>query len=107
MVITAAVVVAVAVRGNGRNMVNGSAAICFLLLFFNTGMVPLEVFADWLQPAVRAQPMSPAIETMRALADGGPTLVPLLQTFAWTAGLLIMFGPLAVRGYRAAAEAGA
>ena len=102
----AAVVVAVAVRADGRNMVTGLASVCFLLLFFNTGMVPLEVFPEWLQPVVRAQPMSPAIETMRALAEGGPTLVPLLQTLAWTLGLLAVFGPLAVRGYRRAAEAG-
>jgi ABC-2 type transport system permease protein len=32
--------------------------------------------------------------------------VPMLQTTAWTIGLLMVFGPLAVRGYRAAAEAG-
>lgn len=102
----AAVVIALAVRADGRNIVTGLASICFLLLFFNTGMVPLEVFPGWLQPVVRAQPMSPAIETMRALAEGGAILVPFLQTVAWTAGLLVMFGPLAVRGYRAAAEGG-
>ena len=49
----AAVVVAVAVRADGRNMVTGLASVCFLLLFFNTGMVPLEVFPEWLQPVVR------------------------------------------------------
>jgi ABC-2 type transport system permease protein len=102
----AAVVVALAVRSVGRNMVTGLASVCFLLLFFNTGMVPVAVFPGWLQAIVRAQPMSPAIETMRAIAEGGPTLVPFLQTLAWTAGLLAVFGPLAIRGYRAAAEAG-
>lgn len=102
----AAVVVALGVRADGRNMVTGLSAVAFLLLFFNTGMVPLDVFPGWLQPVVRAQPMSPAIESMRALANGGPTLVPLLQTLAWTFGLLIVFGPFAVRGYRSAAEAG-
>ena len=80
--------------------------VAFLLLFFNTGMVPLDVFPGWLQPVVRAQPMSPAIETMRALADGGPTLWPLLQAVAWVLGLIVVFGPLAVRGYRVAAESG-
>jgi ABC-2 type transport system permease protein len=50
--------------------------------------------------------MSPAIEAMRGLAEGGPTLWPLLQSVAWVAGLLAVFGPIAVRGYRKAAEAG-
>ncbi|MCG5432368.1 ABC transporter permease [Mycobacterium sp. MYCO198283] len=103
----AAVVVAMGVRAGGRNIIVGLSAVSFLLLFFNSGMVPIDVFPGWLRPVVRAQPMSPAIEAMRALADGGPTLVPVLQTLSWTAGLLVVFGPLAVRGYRRAAEAGA
>ncbi len=102
----AAVIVAVGVRANGKNIITGLSMVAFLLLFFNTGMVPLDVFPGWLQPVVRAQPMSPAIEAMRALADGGPTLWPLLQSVAWVLGLIVVFGPLAVRGYRVAAESG-
>lgn len=101
----AAVVVALAVRATGKNMVAGLASVCFLLLFFNSGMVPVDVFPAWLQPVARAQPMSPAIEAMRGLAAGGPILWPLLQTLAWAVGLLTVFGPAAVRGYRRAAEA--
>jgi ABC-2 type transport system permease protein len=103
----AAVIVAVGVRANGKNIITGLSMVAFLMLFFNTGMVPLDVFPGWLQPVVRAQPMSPAIETMRALADSGPTLWPLLQSVAWVLGLIAVFGPLAVRGYRVAAESGA
>jgi ABC-2 type transport system permease protein len=43
---------------------------------------------------------------MRALAEGGPVLWPLLQAGVWTCGLVAVFAPTAVRGYRAAAEAG-
>ena len=50
--------------------------------------------------------MSPAIETMRALADGGATLWPFVQALGWVLGLIAVFGPLAVRGYRVAAESG-
>lgn len=87
-------------------MYSGLSTVCFLLLFFNSGMVPIDVFPDWLRPVVRAQPMSPAIEAMRALADGSATLVPVLQTLAWVAGLVAVFGPIAVRNYRVAAETG-
>ena len=103
----ATVIVAVGVQANGKNIITGLSTVCFLLLFFNSGMVPIDVFPDWLQPVVRAQPMSPAIEAMRALADGGPTLWPVLQSLAWVVGLIVVFGPMAVRGYRVAAESGA
>jgi ABC-2 type transport system permease protein len=33
-------------------------------------------------------------------------LWPLLQSAVWAVGLVAVFGPAAVRGYRAAAEAG-
>lgn len=102
----AAAVVAVAVQAGGKNIVTGLSTVCFLLLFFNSGMVPVGVFPDWLQPVVRAQPMSPAIELMRALAQGGPVLWPALQSAAWVLGLVAVFGPVAVRGYRVAAESG-
>jgi ABC-2 type transport system permease protein len=100
-------IVAVGVRAGGKNIITGLSTVCFLLLFFNSGMVPVDVFPAWLQPLVRAQPMSPAIETMRGLAEGGPVLWPALQSLAWVVGLVAVFGPMAVRGYRRAAEAGA
>ena len=103
----ATVIIAFGVKSNGKNIITGLSTVAFLLLFFNSGMVPVEVFPGWLQPVVSAQPMSPAIEAMRALADGGPTLWPVLQSVAWVVGLLAVFGPMAVRGYRAAAESGA
>lgn len=100
-------IVAFGVQSNGKNIITGLSTVCFLLLFFNSGMVPVDVFPGWLEPMVRAQPMSPAIETMRGLADGGPVLWPALQSLAWVIGLVAVFGPMAVRGYRRAAESGA
>ena len=100
----ATVIVAVGVQAGGKNIITGLSTVCFLLLFFNSGMVPIDVFPGWLQPAVRVQPMSPAIEAMRGLAAGGPILWPVLQAAAWVIGLLAVFGPVAVRGYRVAAE---
>ncbi len=102
----ATAVIAIAVRADGRAMVTWLGAGCVVLLFFNTGVAPAEVFPSWLQPAVRLQPMSPTIEAMRGLAEGGPVLWPLLQAAVWACGLVAVFAPMAVRGYRAAAEAG-
>jgi ABC-2 type transport system permease protein len=43
---------------------------------------------------------------MRALAQGGPALWPLLLTLIWSVGLAAVIGPLVVSGYRAAATSG-
>ena len=79
---------------------------CVVLLFLNTGVAPAEAFPGWLQPVVRFQPISPTIEAMRALAAGGPVLRPLWQAGVWAGALVAVFAPVAVRGYRAAAEVG-
>jgi ABC-2 type transport system permease protein len=102
----ATVVIAIAVRADGKAMVTWLGAACVVLLFLNTGVAPAEKFPGWLQPVVRFQPMSPTIEAMRGLAGGGPVLWPLCQAALWAGALVAVFAPAAIRGYRAAAEAG-
>ncbi len=102
----ATLVIAIAARADGKAMVTWLGAGCVLLLFLNTGVAPAEVFPGWLQPVVRFSPISPTIEAMRALAEGGPVLSPLSQAGLWAAVLVAVFAPAAMRGYRAAAEAG-
>lgn len=82
----------------------GSASIG--LVFGSSGVAPVEMFPSWLRPVIQFQPMSPAIESMRALAEGGSALWPLTLTFLWVLGFAAVFGPLAIRNYRAAAESG-
>jgi ABC-2 type transport system permease protein len=53
------------------------------------------------------QPMSAPIEAMWGLAHGGPLVRPLAMTIAWAMVLLAVFIPIAVRGYRNAAESNA
>lgn len=74
------------------------------LLFFNTGFAPAREYPGWLQPLVRYQPMSPAIDTMRGLTEGGAIATPLLATLCWSVGISLVFGVLATRGYRRAAQ---
>jgi ABC-2 type transport system permease protein len=75
-----------------------------LLMFFTTGFAPADQYPGWLQPIVRYQPMSTATDAMAGLTTGGAVATPLLLTVAWTAGLSILLGALAVRGYRRAAQ---
>jgi len=76
------------------------------LVFGSAGVAPVELFPSWLRPVIQFQPMSPAIESMRALAAGDSALWPLMLTFGWALVFAAVFGPLAVRRYRLAAESG-
>lgn len=101
------VVMAVAIRSNGRTIMTWLVAATVSLAFLNPGTTPINQFPDWLRPLVRLQPMSPPIEAMWALAHGGPLVWPMTMTLLWTTVLLAVFIPIAVRGYRQAAESGA
>jgi ABC-2 type transport system permease protein len=101
-----AVVMALAIRAGSGAIMNWLAAGTVALAFVNPGTTPIKLYPDWLRPLVRVQPMSPPIETMWALAHDGPLLRPLAITFIWVIALLAVFIPVAVRGYRLAAESG-
>jgi len=102
-----AVAMALAIRTNGRVVMTWLASVTVSLAFVNPGTTPIAQFPDWLRPLVRVQPMSPPIQAMWALAHDGPIVWPLVMTFLWTIALLAVFMPIAVRGYRLAAESNA
>ena len=55
-----------------------------------------------LQAFAEHQPVTAAVDAMRALVLGGPWGAKALETLAWSAGIVIVFGYLAVRRYRRA-----
>lgn len=75
-----------------------------LMMFFNSGFVPVMAYPRWLQPVVANQPMSCAIDAMRGLSLGGPVLEPTLKTAAWALGMVVIFLIPAIRGYRRASS---
>lgn len=77
-----------------------------LLMFFNSGFVPVNAYPTWLQDIVANQPMSCAIDAMKGLSLGGPVAEPLIKTLIWSGGLVAVFIVPTIRGYRRAAEAG-
>ncbi|NKY89864.1 ABC transporter permease [Nocardia veterana] len=97
-------VIAVGVSSAGDKVVQLFAIVVLVGMFFNSGFVPVQNYPGWLQPIVRAQPMSCAIEAMRNFMLGGPLVIPVVQTLAWSVGLVVVFGAVAVRGYRRAAQ---
>ncbi|MEV5649207.1 ABC transporter permease [Nocardia sp. NPDC052254] len=103
----AVMVTALATVSEGVVLVNTISIINTLLLFFNSGFVPVGAYPTWLQKTVENQPMSTAIDAMRGLCWDGPVAEPLLKTLAWVIGMIVVFGYPAIRGYRRAAETGA
>jgi len=74
--------------------------LMFLLTFLSSAFVPLATMPGWLQAMARLNPVTYAVDALRALLAGGPTARPVLLAVAWIAGLVVVFVPLAVRRYR-------
>ena len=77
-----------------------SFATLFPLVFGTDMLVPARSVPGWLQAWIAANPVTHVMDACRGLLAGGPVARPLLITLAWSAGLLAVFGPLAVRAYR-------
>ena len=72
------------------------------LVFFSTGLLPVNQYPGWVQPFVAHQPVSYAIEAMRGLSMGGPVLAPMMATLLWSAGIAAACAvPMAI-GYKRA-----
>ncbi|WP_280381998.1 ABC transporter permease [Nocardia wallacei] len=100
----ATIVTAVAVFTAKATLVEGITILSSLLMFFSTGFVPLPAYPGWLQPIVRNQPLSVAVDAMKALSLGGPLAHPLTLTLAWSLGAIAFFTVPATIGYRRASR---
>jgi ABC-2 type transport system permease protein/oleandomycin transport system permease protein len=74
----------------------------FPLTFLSSAFVPISSMPGWLQAFANNQPVTFVINTMRALALGGPIEANLWKSAAWLAGIFIVFLPLSVRAYKRA-----
>jgi ABC-2 type transport system permease protein/oleandomycin transport system permease protein len=74
----------------------------FPLTFLSSAFVPISTMPGWLQAFANNQPVTYVVDTMRALALGGPIEANLWKSLVWLAGIFIVFSPLAVRAYKRA-----
>lgn len=78
--------------------------IGFLIGFpmgFGTNMLaPTDTLPGWLQGWVDVNPVAHLMDAARGLMIGGPVAGPVTTTLLWSAGLVAVFAPLAVRAYR-------
>jgi len=73
--------------------------VVFLLVFTSAAFVPSASMPGWLQAFGTHQPVNALVSAERALITGGPAAHDVLICLAWTAGLLLVFAAIAVRGY--------
>lgn len=102
----ATIIITVALRFQNRALLTWLSTLSLGAVFGSSGVVPMDLIPGWLQPLVRAQPLSPAIEAMRDLARGEPAARSVVWTLGWIACLGGVAGVLAVRSYRSAARGG-
>lgn len=99
----AVIVTTLATAKGDAPLVEIVSLVTTLLMFFNTGFVPIVAYPIWMQTVVKYQPMSCAIDAMKGLSLGGPVAAPLMATLAWSIGMFVVFAYPAIRGYRRAA----
>jgi ABC transporter DrrB family efflux protein len=75
----------------------------FPLTFLSSAFVPIQSMPGVLQAFANNQPVTYVVNTMRALALGGPIEANLWKSIVWLVGIFVVFGPLAVRAYKRAA----
>jgi oleandomycin transport system permease protein len=69
------------------------------LSFASSTFVKVSTMPGPLQAFVKVNPISHLVGTTRGLMLGGPIETNLIWTLGWMVGLLVVFVPLALRGY--------
>lgn len=93
------VLVGVMVTEPERVMVFGFA-VMFPLTFVSNVFVPTDTMPGWLQSFVDVNPVTIVADAIRGLLVTGPVAAPVTGALLWMAGILVVFGPLAVRAFR-------
>lgn len=89
---------------NAESAQAASFPIILVMVFVSSAFVPPESMPSWLQWFAEHQPVTAAVDAVRALCLGGPWVADVLTSLAWTAAILAVFVPLAVVRYRRATE---
>ena len=72
----------------------------FPLVFASSLYVPIATMPSWLQVFANINPVTPMVDTIRALSLGTSVSSSLWKILAWDAAIILVFLPLALRRYR-------
>lgn len=74
-------------------------ALSIFPLAFGTDMVaPVKALPGWLQAWANINPVGHTMTACRGLLIGGQVMAPAVTSLLWSAGLIVVFAPLAVLG---------
>jgi ABC-2 type transport system permease protein len=76
----------------------GMSVVAFILAFLSSTYVPAATMPGWLQPFAKHQPITPMVNAVRSSLLGSHSDIGL--ALLWSAGLLLLFTPIAVLRYR-------
>jgi ABC transporter DrrB family efflux protein len=72
----------------------------FPIVFASSLYVPIETMPSWLQVFAQINPVTPMVDTMRALSLGGSVSASLWKILVWDGVIILVFLPMALRRYR-------
>jgi oleandomycin transport system permease protein len=72
----------------------------FPITFISNVFVETQSMPGWLQPVVKANPVSILSDAARGLIVGGPVAIPVMQSIAWAVGIAAVFAPVAVMFFK-------
>jgi ABC-2 type transport system permease protein len=99
-------VITLALYAANTIVVEATEIVWGFMMFFSSGFVPVDQYPRFVQPVVRNQPISDAVEVMRGLSLGGSVLSPMIAMLLWSAGIAAVCAvPMAI-GYRRASMRG-
>jgi len=96
--------IALGLMAGSPQAAQGLSFLVFPLSFVSSAYVPVSTMPGWMQAFANNQPMTQMVNTVRLLTGGPqaqallghPVSYYLVPSLLWTAGLVIVFAPLAV-----------
>jgi ABC-2 type transport system permease protein len=99
------VFIAIGLTSKSAQAATGTCTLLIVpLAFISAAYVPADSLPGWMQPIANHQPFTIFSNALRSLTQGGADAVGLehstaywvVLSFAWSAGILLVFGTLAV-----------
>lgn len=92
---------AIAFLANGAEAAQSAGFVAiFPLVFASSVFVPVDTMPSWLRWFAENSPVSVTADAARNLALGGPVAGDALASVAWSLGITVVFGALAIWRYQ-------
>jgi ABC-2 type transport system permease protein len=102
------VFIVIGLWSGGAQAAQGMSLLVFPFSFVSSAYVPVDTMPGWLQPIAEHQPLTAMVDSVRSLVLGASghgvlehsTAHSVTTSLAWCVGIVVVFAPLAVAGYR-------